>query len=255
MCDFGHVGDGGLHLNVLFPSESRAADGRAANGDPPAHRRAGRRGRRQLQRRTRPRPAQRRALAGHHPAGRTPADRRRQGHGRPAPHPRPSRPPLQPDLTGQPLTATARSLRGSLRRGRRRRRVRRDVGIHRFERLGLDVRCFEAAGDVGGTWWWNRYPGARCDIESLDYSYSFSPELSRSGTGPSATPPSPRSCATPTTSPIASGCAATSSSTPASSGHGGTSARARRGRITSCASTVPSSRAPGFRARCSGTAA
>ena len=36
---------------------------------------------------------------------------------------------------------------------------------------------FEAAGGVGGTWWWNRYPGARCDIESFDYSYSFSPEL------------------------------------------------------------------------------
>ena len=49
--------------------------------------------------------------------------------------------------------------------------------IHRLRRLGLAVRCFEAAGDVGGTWWWNRYPGARCDIESLDYSYSFSPEL------------------------------------------------------------------------------
>src|SRR5262245_22440280 len=49
--------------------------------------------------------------------------------------------------------------------------------IHRFERLGLRVQCFEAAGDVGGTWWWNRYPGARCDIESLDYSYSFSAEL------------------------------------------------------------------------------
>ena len=49
--------------------------------------------------------------------------------------------------------------------------------LHRFARLGLSVRCFEAAGDVGGTWWWNRYPGARCDIESLDYSYSFSPEL------------------------------------------------------------------------------
>ncbi len=36
---------------------------------------------------------------------------------------------------------------------------------------------FEAASDVGGTWWWNRYPGARCDIESMDYSYSFSPQL------------------------------------------------------------------------------
>jgi cyclohexanone monooxygenase len=36
---------------------------------------------------------------------------------------------------------------------------------------------FEAADDVGGTWYWNRYPGARCDVESLEYSYSFSPEL------------------------------------------------------------------------------
>src|SRR5262245_58752917 len=49
--------------------------------------------------------------------------------------------------------------------------------VHRFTQLGLDVRCFESGGGVGGTWWWNRYPGARCDIESLDYSYSFSQEL------------------------------------------------------------------------------
>jgi cation diffusion facilitator CzcD-associated flavoprotein CzcO len=49
--------------------------------------------------------------------------------------------------------------------------------IHRLRGLGLAVRCFEAAGDVGGTWWWNRYPGARCDIESMDYSYSFDPDL------------------------------------------------------------------------------
>ncbi len=49
--------------------------------------------------------------------------------------------------------------------------------IHRLRQVGLTLRCFDAAGDVGGTWWWNRYPGARCDIESLDYSYSFSPEL------------------------------------------------------------------------------
>jgi cyclohexanone monooxygenase len=49
--------------------------------------------------------------------------------------------------------------------------------IHRLRQLGLSVRCFEAASGVGGTWWWNRYPGARCDIESFDYSYSFSPEL------------------------------------------------------------------------------
>ena len=49
--------------------------------------------------------------------------------------------------------------------------------LYRLRRLGLSARCFEAAGDVGGTWWWNRYPGARCDIESMDYSYSFDPEL------------------------------------------------------------------------------
>jgi cyclohexanone monooxygenase len=48
---------------------------------------------------------------------------------------------------------------------------------HRLRRLGLTVQGFEAADDVGGTWWWNRYPGARCDIESMDYSYSFSTDL------------------------------------------------------------------------------
>ena len=42
---------------------------------------------------------------------------------------------------------------------------------------GLSVRCFEAGDDVGGTWYWNRYPGARVDIECLEYSYSFSEEL------------------------------------------------------------------------------
>ncbi|ARP84488.1 cyclohexanone monooxygenase [Bordetella genomosp. 8] len=49
--------------------------------------------------------------------------------------------------------------------------------IHRMRKLGLQVRCIEAASGVGGTWFWNRYPGARCDVESLDYSYSFSNEL------------------------------------------------------------------------------
>ena len=39
------------------------------------------------------------------------------------------------------------------------------------------ARVIEAGDGVGGTWYWNRYPGARCDIESLSYSYSFSPEL------------------------------------------------------------------------------
>ena len=43
--------------------------------------------------------------------------------------------------------------------------------------LGLAFRCFEAGSGVGGTWYWNRYPGAQCDVESLEYSYSFSNEL------------------------------------------------------------------------------
>jgi cyclohexanone monooxygenase len=54
--------------------------------------------------------------------------------------------------------------------------------LHRLRGLGLTTRVFEAAGDVGGTWYWNRYPGARCDIESLSYSYSFSPELEQDWT-------------------------------------------------------------------------
>jgi cation diffusion facilitator CzcD-associated flavoprotein CzcO len=45
------------------------------------------------------------------------------------------------------------------------------------DRLGLSTLVLEAAQDVGGTWYWNRYPGARCDSESYSYSYSFSPEL------------------------------------------------------------------------------
>jgi cyclohexanone monooxygenase len=49
--------------------------------------------------------------------------------------------------------------------------------IHRLRKLGLSVRAFEAGDGVGGTWYWNRYPGCRCDVESLEYSYSFSDEL------------------------------------------------------------------------------
>jgi cation diffusion facilitator CzcD-associated flavoprotein CzcO len=49
--------------------------------------------------------------------------------------------------------------------------------LHRLRGLGLSVRVYEAGSGVGGTWYWNRYPGARCDIESVDYSYSFSDEL------------------------------------------------------------------------------
>ena len=49
--------------------------------------------------------------------------------------------------------------------------------LHCVRGLGLSAKVFEAAGDVGGVWYWNRYPGARCDVESLQYSYSFSSEL------------------------------------------------------------------------------
>ena len=49
--------------------------------------------------------------------------------------------------------------------------------LHRLRSMGLNVRVIEAASGVGGTWYWNRYPGARCDTESMFYSYSFSEEL------------------------------------------------------------------------------
>src|SRR6516165_9320357 len=49
--------------------------------------------------------------------------------------------------------------------------------LFRLRGLGLKVRVYEQGGDVGGTWYWNRYPGARCDVESMQYSYSFSDEL------------------------------------------------------------------------------
>lgn len=49
--------------------------------------------------------------------------------------------------------------------------------LHRLRGAGFSAVCFEAADGVGGTWYWNRYPGARCDIQSIDYSYSFDPEL------------------------------------------------------------------------------
>jgi cyclohexanone monooxygenase len=51
--------------------------------------------------------------------------------------------------------------------------------LHRLRELGLTVQGFEAGADVGGTWYWNRYPGARCDVPSLFYSYTFSPELQK----------------------------------------------------------------------------
>jgi cyclohexanone monooxygenase len=49
--------------------------------------------------------------------------------------------------------------------------------LYTFRELGLTTRVFEVGDGVGGTWYWNCYPGARCDVESMEYSYSFSPEL------------------------------------------------------------------------------
>ena len=49
--------------------------------------------------------------------------------------------------------------------------------LHRLRSMGLTVRVFEAGSGVGGTWFWNRYPGARCDVPSMEYSYQFSDEL------------------------------------------------------------------------------
>ncbi|OBG99252.1 cyclohexanone monooxygenase [Mycobacterium sp. E3251] len=54
--------------------------------------------------------------------------------------------------------------------------------VHRAASAGLSVIGLEAAPDVGGTWYWNRYPGARCDVESVDYSYSFDEDLQQSWT-------------------------------------------------------------------------
>ena len=51
--------------------------------------------------------------------------------------------------------------------------------LHRLRGLGLLARLFEAGGGAGGTWYWNRYPGARCDVESMQYSYQFSDELAQ----------------------------------------------------------------------------
>jgi cyclohexanone monooxygenase len=49
--------------------------------------------------------------------------------------------------------------------------------LYRLRALGLSARVYEQGSDVGGTWYWNRYPGARCDVESVQYSYSFSEAL------------------------------------------------------------------------------
>lgn len=54
--------------------------------------------------------------------------------------------------------------------------------LHKMQGLGISARVFDAAKGVGGTWYWNRYPGARCDVMSHDYSLSFDPELEQEWT-------------------------------------------------------------------------
>lgn len=54
--------------------------------------------------------------------------------------------------------------------------------LHKLRGFGFSAKGFETGDDVGGTWYWNRYPGARCDIQSTDYSYSFDPELEKEWT-------------------------------------------------------------------------
>jgi cyclohexanone monooxygenase len=49
--------------------------------------------------------------------------------------------------------------------------------LHRLRQLGMSARVYEAGENVGGTWFWNCYPGARCDVESMQYSYSFMEDL------------------------------------------------------------------------------
>jgi cation diffusion facilitator CzcD-associated flavoprotein CzcO len=49
--------------------------------------------------------------------------------------------------------------------------------LHRLRNLGLRCRVYETGDGVGGTWYWNRYPGARCDSESYFYCYSFCDEI------------------------------------------------------------------------------
>ena len=87
--------------------------------------------------------------------------------------------------------------------------------LHCLRGLGFSARVFEAGGGVGGTWYWNRYPGARCDVESMQYSYSFSEDLDQEWTWSGEVRATvPRYSPTPITLPTASICAAISALTP-----------------------------------------
>jgi cyclohexanone monooxygenase len=49
--------------------------------------------------------------------------------------------------------------------------------LHALQQHGFSCHAFETGDGVGGTWYWNRYPGARCDVESVDYCFAFSEDL------------------------------------------------------------------------------
>jgi len=84
--------------------------------------------------------------------------------------------------------------------------------LYRLRELGLRVRTFEAASGVGGTWYWNRYPGARFDSESWTYGYAFSQELLDEWIGTNTFRPNPITSGISTMSPTSSTCAVTSNS-------------------------------------------
>src|ERR1044072_3113284 len=63
--------------------------------------------------------------------------------------------------------------------------------LHKLRGQGFSVRVYEQGDGVGGTWYWNRYPGARCDVESMQYSYSFSEELRQRWDGTKRHAPQP----------------------------------------------------------------
>jgi cation diffusion facilitator CzcD-associated flavoprotein CzcO len=63
--------------------------------------------------------------------------------------------------------------------------------LHRLRGAGFSVQVLEAGDGVGGTWYWNRYPGARVDVKSMEYSYSFSPELEQDWEWSEKYPPQP----------------------------------------------------------------
>ena len=63
--------------------------------------------------------------------------------------------------------------------------------LYRMRKLGLSTRVIEMGADLGGTWYWNRYPGARCDTDTIEYSYSFDEELQQEWEWPERYPTQP----------------------------------------------------------------